>query len=612
MSDPARKVYTGEALRALAMPLGGIGTGSIALCGDGSLRQWQIHNQVNHLACLPHSFFAVWAVPASGWPAPRVVPTPVTRVLQSAALYDTQGEAPPPTSNDHLVPLVHRQLLSRLPGVEQTEFIGEYPIAEVTYKDSSLPVQVSMEAFSPFIPLEPKDSGLPAILFNFTVHNPGDDIMNVSLAATMQNAVGWDGAYPLVDTRSPLYGGNFNVLVTLGSTSAISGMPDTAMSAIHMTSNRLPADDPRFGSMLLGAFSSGATYLTQWSDLDSFWTDFSSDGILQIFSDSTPSPLGQTWNAALAVPFSLPPGHSKTVTFVIAWHFPNRYVNYSQVHLGVDDQKSRFWLGNQYNRWFGSALQVADYLRLNLEHLAHLTRLSRDTLHDSTLPQSLLQAVTSQISVIRSPTCFWAEDGRFYGFEGCNGASTAHTDPLGGCCPMNCTHVWNYEMALARLFPSLERTMRETEWAIQQHPSGYLPHRVVLPLYLPRLWERDIGGPAHPAIDGLFGAILKTYREYRSCGDLEWLSRMWSSVKYALGYIWTEHDPAKTGAIASEQPNTYDISIYGINTFIGTLYLAALRATEEMAILFNEIALAKECRSIYLRGRNLLEERLWN
>ena len=53
-----RKVYRSEALRAVAMPLGGIGTGTIAICGDGSLRQWQIHNQVNHLACVPHSFFA--------------------------------------------------------------------------------------------------------------------------------------------------------------------------------------------------------------------------------------------------------------------------------------------------------------------------------------------------------------------------------------------------------------------------------------------------------------------------------------------------------------------------------------------------------------------------
>jgi uncharacterized protein (DUF608 family) len=38
--------YRGEALRAVALPLGGIGTGSVALAGDGGLRQWQIVNNV--------------------------------------------------------------------------------------------------------------------------------------------------------------------------------------------------------------------------------------------------------------------------------------------------------------------------------------------------------------------------------------------------------------------------------------------------------------------------------------------------------------------------------------------------------------------------------------
>ena len=35
------------------------GGGSIALAGDGGLRQWQITNTVNHLAHVPDSFFAI-------------------------------------------------------------------------------------------------------------------------------------------------------------------------------------------------------------------------------------------------------------------------------------------------------------------------------------------------------------------------------------------------------------------------------------------------------------------------------------------------------------------------------------------------------------------------
>ncbi|GAB4560730.1 MAG: non-lysosomal glucosylceramidase [Anaerolineae bacterium] len=590
-----RKVYRGEHLRAVAMPLGGIGTGTIALAGDGSLRQWQIHNQINHLACVPHSFFAVWTRRA------RPPEEPVARVLQSSALYDVPGPPPPPTSNDHIVPLAHRRLLQDLPGVAETAFIGEYPIAEVQYLDPELPITVSMEAFSPFVPLNSRESGIPVIIFNVTAHNPTNHVQLVSIAATLQNAVGWDGVIPIFDNECSLYGGNVNALARVGD-----------LTAIQMTSTRLPEDDDGYGSMALGTLAPEATYLTQWEDLDAFWADFASDGRLSNVADSSPSPMGETWNGALAVPFPLGPGESRTITFLIAWHFPNRYVNYSQRWLGIEDEKSKFWIGNYYATWLRSALDAASYVAQNYGRLAEITRRARDTFFDTTLPEPLIDAVTSQMSIIRSPTCFWAEDGRFFGFEGCNGASTGHNEPFGGCCPLNCTHVWNYEMALARLFPDLERTMRETEWDVQQHPSGYLPHRVVLPLYLPRLWDRHIGGPANPALDGLLGGILKTYREYRACGDIHWLRRVWPSVKRALRHIWEAHDPDQTGVIEGEQPNTYDISIYGANTFIGSLYLAALHAVEAMAGLLGEDELASQCREVFERGRAALDERLWN
>ncbi|CAA9572960.1 MAG: GH116 [uncultured Thermomicrobiales bacterium] len=592
----APKVYRGDALRAAAMPLGGLGTGTIALAGDGSLRQWQIHNQVNHVACVPHSFFAVWSR------SHRPPDEPIARVLQSAALYDAEGPPAPPTSNDHVVPIPHRRLLAKLPGVRGTELVGGYPIAELRYEDDALPLRVSLEAFNPFIPLQSKDSGLPAILFNLRVENPSERVQLASVAATLQNAVGWDGIAPIFDTRSQLYGGNVNALVRVGD-----------MTALSMGNAWLPADDPRAGTMVLAVRAPEATHLTQWADLGAFWDDFAADGRLANTQDSTPSAAGRTWNGALAVPMTLQPGEARTVAFTLAWYFPNRHVNYSQSHyFNFEDDKSKFWLGNRYNRWFRSALDVATYVEEHRDRLSDQTRLARDTFYDTTLPAPLIEAVGSQMSIARTPTCFWVEDGTFYGFEGCNGASTPHNEPVGGCCPLNCTHVWNYEMALARLYPDLERTMRDVEWDIQQHPSGYLPHRVLLPTYLPRIWDREIGGPANPALDGLLGAILKTYREYLAGGDEAWLDRAWPSVKQALEHVWSAHDRARAGIIEGEQPNTYDISIYGANTFVGTLYLASLRAVEELARRRGEGDLAGECRAVFERGREAHERRLWN
>lgn len=588
---PTSNVFSGEALRAVAMPLGGLGTGTIALAGDGSLRQWQIANQVNHAACVPHSFFAVWA---------RQGPKPVARVLQSAALYDHEGPTPPTTSSDHLVPPAHRQLLARLPGVAATEFIGSYPIAEISYSDKALPLEVTLETFSPFVPLEADDSGLPLIVFNFTVSNPTDRRVSASVAAALQNAVGWDGVAPITGVRCAAYGGNTNAVARLGG-----------MTALSMTSTRLAPDDAAYGSMVLAALDAEATALAQWDDLDAFWAAFSAEGRLSGAADSTPSPAGRTWNGALAVPFDLEPGASRTVTFLIGWHVPNRYVNWGQHWSKVQDPKSRFYLGNRYNARFRSALDVAQYVHADFDRLSGLTRLARNAFEQTTLPRALLDSVTGPMSTLRTPTCFWAEDGRFLGFEGCCGASTGWSG-TGGCCPMNCTHVWNYEMALARLYPPLERTMRDAEWSVQQAPEGYLPHRLVVPLYLPQPWGCSIGGPEKPALDGLLGAVLKTYREYRACGDLEWLAGFWPHVRKAVEYVWAEHDPRRAGVIENEQPNTYDVSIWGANTFIGTLYLAALRAAETMAALAEEADFAAECRRVFELGSRALDERLWN
>src|SRR5712691_3038446 len=104
-----RPVYRGEALRALTLPLGGIGTGSIALAGDGGLRQWQMVNNVNHDAHVPNSFFAIGAVTRGDGRRGAVV-------LQSDALYGAGAFQAAPSVTDHVVPSGSRRLLAQLPG----------------------------------------------------------------------------------------------------------------------------------------------------------------------------------------------------------------------------------------------------------------------------------------------------------------------------------------------------------------------------------------------------------------------------------------------------------------------------------------------------------------
>lgn len=583
-------VYRGENLRAVAMPLGGIGTGSVALCGDGSLRQWQLCNNVNHVAQVPHSFFAIRAQKEGG--------TAISKALQSSALYDS--EIPPVASSaDYLLPAAQKALLSAIQGVKETEFVGEYPIAEVRYIDDELPVEASLTAYSPFCPLDAETSGLPAVIFQFSVRNPSERPVDVQIAASLQNFTGWDGESPIHNAECAQYGGNQNHALRL-----------RGLTAVVMENVSLPSNHPQNGSLCLSALQDGGLVAAAWDDLPTFWSAFQQGTAESLARPASPTPDGKTVNGAVIAPLRLAPNEEKSVAFVLAWHFPNRYVAWRQWYSGIDDPKSLFWQGNAYGKRFASAAAVAEYVRDNFAELDSVTRRFRDSFFNSSLPYPLLDTVSSQASIIRTPTCLWTEDGRFHAFEGCHGASTGWQS-TGGCCPMNCTHVFAYEMTLSALFPDLERSMRETELYHQLHATGYLPHRVVLPMYLPRAWDRTIGGPDNPALDGLLSMVLKVYREHRRNPDSDWLARAWSKVKTAMEHVMTVHDSEGDGVIRGEQPNTYDISVYGPNTFIGTLYLAALRAAEEMAKLQGDAELAERYRARFELGSANYDKLLW-
>lgn len=584
--------FTGERLRCVAMPLGGVGAGQLALGGDGSLRQWQLFNLPNHIAHVPDTFFAIRA-----WSRHC---EPVARVLQSGEFYDTPF-TPVPSVTDHLIPRACRDLMQAAPGVESIRFTAAYPAAVLEYLDGSLPVKVELEAFTPLVPLDPEQSGIPVALFRFNLQNNGNGPVQGHLLGTLQNAVGYDGVSPIKGTRCVAYGGNQNRIVR-----------QTAFTAIAMTTTRLPTEDPHWGEMALAVLESEAEALAHWDSTELLWREFEHGRILAEPRDAAPSRPGHTWNGAMRVPFALEPGQERPITFLIAWFFPNHYLNWRQGWSRVQDAKSRFHVGHAYANRFRGALEVVGHVVSNLERLDLATWSFVEAFHDTTLPEAVKDAVQSNISLVRSPTCIWAADDRFFGFEGCCGASAGGVSAVGGCCPLNCTHVWNYEMTLAALFPSLERSMRETDLEMQMAPEGYVPHRTTFPLYLPRPWNQGIGGPEQPALDGMCGTVLKSYREFQYSQDVKWLHARWPRVKRLLTYLMEHFDRDGDGVIDGEQPNTYDIHVYGPNTFIGSLWLAALLAGEKMAEMEKDRELGRILRDRFEVGSANYDRLLWN
>jgi non-lysosomal glucosylceramidase len=115
----------------------------------------------------------------------------------------------------------------------------------------------------------------------------------------------------------------------------------------------------------------------------------------------------------------------------------------------------------------------------------------------------------------------------------------------------------------------------------------------------------------HWAVDGQAGVILRTYREHQMSADDQFLRRVWPQTKKALEFM-ISHDTQADGIIDGPQHNTLDADWWGQVAWLSGLYLAALRAGEEMARERGDAAFAQQCRAIFERGRKAIDQQLFN
>jgi hypothetical protein len=131
----------------------------------------------------------------------------------------------------------------------------------------------------------------------------------------------------------------------------------------------------------------------------------------------------------------VPAGGEATLPVVLAWHFSEltNYWNTAGRGIAASSRVPGARLGNYYTTRHPDAWVVAHEVAGALDGLRARTLAFKRALFDTTLPDEVLDAVSSQMSVIRTTTSLRTEDGAFHAFEGC--------DDNAGCCPMDCTHV---------------------------------------------------------------------------------------------------------------------------------------------------------------------------
>lgn len=577
---PVLTRYDQEHLRQIALPMGGIGTGTVSLGGRGELRDWEIVNRPAKGFAPRHTFFALYAK-TQDQPS-------VSRVLEGAL-----------EEEDYVGPYGSEMPNHGLPRFRECSFEAAYPFGTVSLNDEDVPVRVRIGGFNPLIPGDADSSGIPAAVLKFELTNKTDRKTDCSVCGCVENFIGYDGTHGRPNRNKNQF------------------KQGTSVNGIYMYSEGTESTSEQYGTMSLTVLEEEATFNLGWrgwaikhswsEKLINFWDDFSSDGRLEGYQgEDEDAPI-----ASLAASITLAPGETRTITFLLTWHFPNRQSwdvlikpkveqgNTKCCGGGVCRCEKPVRIGNYYATQYANAWEVAERTALRLPELEERTICFVRALLDSSIPDVVKEAALYNVSTLRSQTCFRTDDGHFFGWEGCG-----HTQ---GSCHGNATHVWNYDIASGFLFGELASSMRDAEFRFGVTEDGLLNHRLMLPLH--RGTEFGVA-----AADGQNGTIMRLYREWKHSGDQAFLQRLWPYAKKAIAFNWKKGgwDADQDGVAEGCQHVTYDVEFFGPNPLAGIWYLGALRAAEEMAYAMNEHELSARCKSLFEKGSRYLDEQLYN
>ena len=577
----SRKEYTGANICRFL--LGGIGTGNVSVGPRGELCDWEIFNRPGKGNKLPYTFFAIWSQEAGGEPDARVL----------------EARHFPPHERSHGY-FSHE--MAGLPRFDRAFLSAEYPFAQVRLEADDLPLAVTMEAFTPFVPLDVDNSSIPGAVIRYRVKNNGRKKRAVTVAGSLMNVVGLDGWSDFGDMQFSV--STINSFKENPKTAASAADPAApGLRGIYFRSDELEADDFSYGSLALTTHASDITVKPMWYDggwwdlAHEFWDDFSTDGLLDECSlpekrqaKSVPGSLG--------ICHDLEAGEEAVFEFILTWHFPNRPKYWGGHMCACADCEKPARVKNYYAGLFTDAWDSATYLSAQLEKLEAKSRQFTKALYTSTLPGSVIESLANNITILRSTTCFVLEGGTFLAWEGC-------FDHL-GCCEGNCTHVWNYAQTVAFLFPSLEHSMRRTEFLLETQDDGSMPFRSreLLDDYKPADFQ--------PATDGQMGCILRLFRDWKLSGDDALLRETWDNAAKALDFAFGYWDKDGDFVLESKQHNTYDIEFYGPNSLTNSLFYAALMAGEQMAAYLGDTARATQYREAHEQGRARMDGLLFD
>ncbi len=556
--------YDKEHTRELIFPIGGIGTGSVGFAGNGMLKDWEIFNRPAKGSLNGCSHLALRMKTADGVRV-KILNGDQEKDLmgQYGTHYDYDGYGYGPNSST----------MAGYDHFSEWSFTGEFPMSELALSDPGFPAEVTVAAWNPMIPNDSENSSIPAAFFDLSVTNTGDVPADLTVAFTLRNP------FPV----------SKNTLLPEGN-------------GVFLKNAGVPEDSTDYGDLTLTAEGASVRCVADWyrggwhDGAATYWREINSRAGLQPRSYGSN---GAYDTCTVSAERHAEAGETVTFRFLMTWNVPNNY-NYWNP-LKDEAGKDIGWKNWYATRWADSRASNA-YASGKRNELKARTLKFKEALFATTADPAVLDAASSTLSVLHTPTVLRLEDGSFYGWEGCR--------EVDGSCEGSCTHVWNYAYALCYLFPDLERSMRDLDFKYNLQKSGAMRFRLTLPV------GREGGWPM-PCVDGQMGGVIKLYRDWKLCGDTEWLRKNWPAAKRSLEFAWSPENPLgwdadKDGVLEGRQHHTLDMELFGPSSWLQSLYMAALSAGAEMASFLGETASADEYRSLVEKASEWTENHLFN
>ncbi len=565
-------LWSGDQLEWLAFPMGGIGAGMICLEGNGAVS----HVSVRHKPDVNNSPNMFAAIAIKGLEnGSKVLEGPVPK----HKIFGGPGSGNGNSTSNH-----------GYPRFEEAEFEARFPFGSVSLKDGDIPLGVTIEGWSPFIPADEDNSSLPVAALEYTFSNQADSALELVFSYHSENFM------RIRDDN--IWGVSY-----LDKGHSIKKMKNGFILAQECFPDKPHYKGDFSISTLEEAIVDYRWFRGGWYDTRTqLWKDIEN---LNLPADTATE--GST-GASLYIPIHLAKGESRTIHLLCAWHVPH-----SDLVAGNDPSEisppecdpvtgccSAKYTSQFHEPWYSSKYEnmgsINVYWTENYHGLRERTELFTNTLLSSDLPSEVMEAVTANLGILKSPTVLRQKDGRLWAYEGC-------FDSGSGCCHGSCTHVWNYAQAIPHLFPRLERSLRETEFNVSQDAEGHQNFRSALPI-------QPVDHGWHAAADGQLGGIIKVYREWRISGDTEWLRTLWPHVKSSFHFCSATWDPMGKGILEEPHHNTYDIEFWGPDGMCTSIYLGACKAMEAMARALEEES--QMYTGLLERGTRYMEDALYN